>query len=60
MLKQESTDTGTESQFIFTKNREDLAHKQTLSLVPVLHLVHYKSTHPSGWFSTLVSPVQQI
>lgn len=45
MLKQESTDTGTESQFIFTKNREDLAHKQTLSLVPVLHLVHYKSTH---------------
>lgn len=60
MLKQESTDTGTESQFIFTKNREDLAHKQTLSLVPVLHPVHYKSTHPSGWFSTLVSPVKQI
>lgn len=30
MLKQESTDTGTESQFTFTKNREDLAHKQTL------------------------------
>lgn len=27
MLKQESTDTGTESQFTFTKNREDLAHK---------------------------------